>query len=311
MKIRKRTIEAFCLVCALSVLSGSCAVARSPVRIAVEENTVSVRSDERLLMLYRYDDVPFKPCVQKLWSPKGVNILRDAPADHLHHHALMFAVAVDGVNFWEEHGEPGRQIHRSFSDIRVDAEKENAIASFTEHIDWVNPRSKEVLLKEARTTKVCESDEHGCTMLAWRSKFEVPADKQSATLAGSRYFGLGMRFLKSMDTGGQFRNADGETGVEATNDKKARWCSYTAEADGKPVTIAIFDHPDNPRHPATWFTMEEPFAYLSATLNLYDEPLKLNSGQSLVLCYGAALWDGKVEADQIDKLSKAWSARPQ
>ncbi|MHC4656117.1 MAG: DUF6807 family protein, partial [Planctomycetota bacterium] len=63
--------------------------------------------------------VPFKPYVQQLFSPAGVNILRDAPADHLHHHALMFAVKVNGVNFWEETPTAGKQLHKFFTDVKT------------------------------------------------------------------------------------------------------------------------------------------------------------------------------------------------
>jgi hypothetical protein len=77
------------------------------------------------------------------------------------------------------------------------------------------------------------------------------------------------------------------------------------------VTVAMFDHPDNPRHPATWFTMAKPFAYLSATMRLHEEPLKIVGSQSLVLCYGVALWDGRPETAQIDDLYDLWVARSQ
>ena len=94
----------------------------------------------------------------------------------------------------------------------------------------------------------------GATLLTWQSEFEVPQGKDFATLTGSPYFGLGMRFIKSMDTDGRFYNADGKIAVEGTNGKQAIWCAYTAKADGKPVTVAMFSHPVNERHPATWFT---------------------------------------------------------
>ncbi len=71
-----------------------------------------------------------------------------------------------------------------------------------------------------------------------------------------------------MDRGGRFVNADGKSGVDGTNDARSAWCAYTAEADGKPVTAAMFDHPANLRHPATWYTMNKPFVYISGTLNL-------------------------------------------
>ena len=61
--------------------------AENPMRITTEENIISVYTGDSVLLRYHYRDVPFKPYVQQLFSPRGVNVLRDAPADHLHHHA--------------------------------------------------------------------------------------------------------------------------------------------------------------------------------------------------------------------------------
>ena len=292
-------------VCVMPVPKG--ALGQDGLRVITEANDISICVGKDVLMRYRYGDVPFKPYLQQLFTPAGVNVLRDAPADHLHHHALMFAVAVDGVNFWEEQQAPGRQEHKAFADTRVDRRDGMPVGVFTEQINWVNPRSKELLMKESRTVEVCRLAEPVVTILTWKGKFEVPAGKEFVTLTGSPYFGLGMRFLQSMDTGGQFRNAEGKTGVQETNDKQAVWCAYSAGADGKPVTIAMFDHPDNERHPATWFTMDEPFAYLSATLGLHKEQLKVTASKPLVVRYGVALWDGQVQPEQIDKLYKRWA----
>jgi len=87
---------------------------------------------------------------------------------------------------------------------------------------------------------------------------------------------------------------------------RADWCAYTAPVDNKPVTVAMFDHPENARHPASWFTMKTPFAYLSATLNLAKEPMTLTAGKPLRLRYGVALWDGKIEAGQIGRAYQTW-----
>ena len=43
----------------------------------------------------------------------------------------------------------------------------------------------------------------------------------------------------------------------------------------------MFDGPDNAR-PVRWFTMNNPFAYMSATLNLYKEPMTLEEIGSLL-----------------------------
>jgi len=289
------------------------AASANPMRIMIEQDTLSIHRGEQVLLRYRYDNVPFKPCVQELFSPGGINILRDSPADHVHHHALMYAVAVDGVNFWEEQQAPGRQEHRAFTDITVDRHGDIPWVGLTEQLAWVNPRGKELLLNEHRTIRLCQPDDPKVTLVTWGSRFDVPQGKKSATLAGSHYFGLGMRFLTSMDVGGKFRNADDRTGEVVRGDERlvrSDWCAYTASANGAPVTVAMFGHPDNLRHPTHWFTMTKPFAYLSATLNLHREPLKIVSGKPLVLRYGVALWDGSVEPDTIDHLYKRWAAWP-
>ena len=59
------------------------------------------------------------------------------------------------------------------------------------------------------------------------------------------------------------------------------------------------------------FTMTPPFAYLSATLNLWKEPLELKAGGKLKLSYAVAVWDGETAAEQVEKLYAWWSkAKP-
>jgi hypothetical protein len=289
-------------------------LAGQSIGVTAEDGNLVVRAGDRVLLRYRCEGVPYKPYVQQLFTPAGVNILRDAPADHLHHHALMFAVAVEGVNFWEEQQQPGRQRHLSFANYVKAGDANNPESAarlpdgqgFDEQLEWVNPRTDEILAKELRTIKVCQMKDQNSTVLNWAAKLSPPVGKDSITLTGSPYFGLGMRFLESMDTGGRFINAQGQTGVENTNDKRAKWCAYVAKADGKVVTVAMFDYPDNVRHPATWFTMAKPFAYMSATLALHKEPLRIKTGEPLVLMYGVALWDGQIAPEQIEEAYSHW-----
>ncbi len=295
---------------ALVLLMAGIAAAQEIPEIMAYPDAVSILVGDRQLLRYRYGDVAYKPYVDEFLTPGGINVLRDAPEDHKHHHGLMFAVKVDGVNFWEEHVAPGREQHRAFSSLEVDKRGDRYVATFTEHIDWVNPGSQEVLLKERRTIQVPQVKDLGVSLLVWQSRFELPPGKKSATLTGAHYHGLGVRFLESMDTGGRFRNADDKRGETVRGDERlapSTWCAFGAQADGKPVTVAMFGHPDNPRHPATWFTMAKPFAYMSATMKLHEEPLKILSGQPLVLRYGVALWDGPADNDQIEQIYQKWA----
>ncbi|KPK44227.1 MAG: hypothetical protein AMJ65_03605 [Phycisphaerae bacterium SG8_4] len=307
--MRTHRSVAFALLLVAIFAASSKSFADGPVRVTTEANVVSIHEGSSPLLRYAYRSVPYKPCVQQLFTPGGVNVLRDSPADHKHHHALMYAVSVDGLNFWEEQKQPGRQMHKVFSDVTVSTQNDVPHGGFTEQLDWVNPETDELLLNESRTIAVYGQDDSGATLLSWQSSFTVPGKKESATLSGSHYFGLGMRFVETMDAGPQIRNSSGRPGEIVRGSERlvrARWCALAANADGKPVTVAMFCHPDNLRHPTHWFTMTAPFAYLSATMNLHREPLKITSDEPLRLRYAVALWDGSVEDSQIDRLYRRW-----
>jgi hypothetical protein len=146
-------------------------------------------------------------------------------------------------------------------------------------------------------------------MLMWESRLAVPTGKETVTLTGSHYFGLGLRFIRAMDAKGAFRNAGDKPGSVFRGEERlvrSDWCAYTAQADGEDVTVAMFGHPDNPRHPTTWFTMAKPFAYLSATLGLHEKPLEIAEGRLLRLRYAVVLWDRRVEPEEIDRLYLQW-----
>jgi len=294
------------------VVGGASAGARAAaLRVVQDATTVSVFSGDRLLMEYRYTEVPFKPYVKQLCSPSGVNVLRDAPHDHLHHHALMFAVGVDGVDFWSETAACGKQVQMSLDGVKSSSRDGQAAAEFTQEIEWVKP-GKTQLLRERRTLELHQGGDPAASLLVWKSRLQPAQDKDSVSLGGSHYFGLGMRFAESMDKGGRFFNAAGKEGEIVRGDERlvpAKWCAYTASVGDKKVTVAIFDHPQNPRHPARMFTMAKPFAYLSATLNLWKEPLVIKAGQPLELRYGVAVCDGEVAAAQIERLYITYGSR--
>lgn len=290
------------------------------LHVAVDADSVSVRAGDNVLLQYRYGDVAFKPYVKELFTPSGLNVLLDSPSDHIHHHALMFAVAVDGVTYWAEYAgtppanveaRPGKQAHQRFSDVAVVEAHGLSWGRFGERLQWISPRDNKPALIERRAVAATRLSEPATTLLTWQCELAVPAGKDSVTLSGSHYYGLGLRFIRAMDATGEFRNADGKPGVIFRGEERlvrSNWCAYTAKAEGKDVTVVMFGHPDNARHPTTWFMMAKPFAYLSATQALHAEPLKVAAGKPLSLRYGVALWDGRVESAQIETLYKQWVA---
>jgi len=288
------------------------------VEVTEQSGIVQFLLDKRPVMVYRATGAPKKPYVLELRTPGGVNVLRDAPADHRHHHGLMLALGVDSVDFWSEQSNCGRQVQHDLqthctSQSTTDlAGKQTTRFQFTlqQRLAWLAPQGAEQLLVEQRQLTLTRSEDGNATLLCWQSLLEPGPDKQKAVLDGRHYFGLGMRFVASMDKDGVFFNAEGKDGEVVRGTEKltpVRWMAYTASVDGKPVTVAIFDHPQNPRHPAPMFTMTGGFAYMSATLNLWKEKLQIAAGKPLLLRYGVALWDAKTEPRQVEALYRQWT----
>jgi hypothetical protein len=215
----------------------------------------------------------------------------------------MFAVWADGVNFWEEKPDCGKEIHRQLTDMGA--------SGISEQLCWAAP-SGDILLNESRTLTAYNDPALGASLLTWKTCLTPATGKQEVKLSGTDYDGLGMRFPHSMDTTGDFLwsdTKDSEIKPKGTQRlTRSAWCAYRSAVDGKPVTVAIFDHPDNPRHPATMFTLlYKPFSYLSATLRLAKEPLLVTKDHPLALRYGVAVWDGNRSAAEVQKLYDQWS----
>lgn len=276
-----------------------CITQAQALEVVKDKATVKIGAPGKPCIEYRFANVPFKPYVSQLYTPAGVAVLRDSPFDHKHHHGLMFAIAADGADFWAELPKCGKQL-----DKQLDTGKD----SLAQKLDWTTPDGKQVLSEE-RTVTIQENKDLSATLLTWRSKLQTPAGMDEVKLTGSHYFGLGMRFVTSMDKVAAFINAAGHTGDVVRGTERlspAKWCACSAPAGDKMVTVAIFDHPSNLRHPARIFTMLEPFSYMSATLNLWKEPFMLKSGQPLDLKYGVAAWDGKIDKEQIENTYQQW-----
>ena len=283
-------------------------------QIVQDDRTVAVSSDGRPVLRYLFAPAQFKPYVDELYSPAGAQVLRDAPADHKHHHGLMFAVNVEGVEFWGREDEKcGKQISRGVEGVKAASVDGRGESRFTQRLDWVAPDGR-VLVRECRTVCVHSRRDLGATVVSWHSRLEPADGRDSVELSGRNYLGLGVRFVQSMDANGTLVVPGG---VAPETDKAGHelydvpWIAYVASADDKPVTVALFDSPSNPRYPARMFTMNRPFAYLSATLGLEKVRLPLLAGKPLDLRYGVAVLDGPAEAHRIESLYKQWTALPQ
>lgn len=286
---------------------GAAVAEDAPLRISVEKGAARVLAGDDTLMRYAFEPERFKPCVDVFVTPGGVNVLRDSPHDHVHHHALMFAIKVNGVNFWEERETSGRQAHVRFSPAEVD--RDGARARLAETLRWLDADGA-ALAHEERVVELYAPEPGRPSLLSWTTTLRPDGALDRVELGGNHYHGLGMRFLVSMDHTDTFRFAADAQDAEQVRGseylRRASWCAFTADADGKQATVAMFDHPSSTRFPALWFTMHTPFNYLSATRNLWREPLEATAQKPAVWRHGVALWDGEADDAAVEAAYQTW-----
>lgn len=274
----------------------------------------------RKLLTYAFATNQFKPYVRELFSPAGDNVLRDAPLDHLHHHGLMYAVRVNGVNFWEERDQPGYQRH---IELLTHGTGRSAgglpQASFSELIHWV-PEADRALanttpaafLVERRTLTLTVDEAHDEVALAWHAEFEVGARTNRVTLHGSDYNGLGLRLPSAWDHFAHHENSEntpypagGKPGAVP-----ARWGAVSRAVEGRAMHVSLFARPHGQAGVSHFFAMTEPFTYLAATQGLDKAPLHYRAGDRFAVDYLVLVHSVARTAAQIEARYQAWTRDP-
>jgi len=335
------------------------AAANPPISIdsKADRGELEVRFKGRLLV-YAFATNQFKPYLRELYTLRGENVLRDAPPDHLHHHGLMYAVYVNGINFWEERSTSGYEVHDTLSrpSAMIDA-KGMPVASFTEFIHWLAPTNRAsalllnrgspaislspsegeragergpslpggsgpqsasecrgvlsqdaALLVEQRTLTVTVDEKQQEVALRWDSQFQVGPNAGKVTLHGSNYDGLGLRLPESFNHVARFQNSADQpyTGNNTQNVIPAQWTSVSGVMDGREVMLVMFGRPDNARGDGFFFTMLDPFAYLSATQGLDKKPLEYSAGDKFSLNYLLTVYSENKSPEFIRQRCALW-----
>lgn len=203
-------------------------------------------------------------------GPGGVNMTRSWPIrndvagedkDHPHHRSLWFSHgAVNGIDFWGEASKSGRIQHDQFVELK--SGKDEGVIRST--CNWVAPDGR-VVCTDERTFRVYNRPKNE-RLFDFEVTVKAPPDRDvlfGDTKEGTMAMRVNEQLRVSHGRGkpgtghivmstGVRDDAPPAKGETMTWGKRAEWCDYWGQIDGKTVGVAIFDHPSNPVHPTPW-----------------------------------------------------------
>lgn len=289
------------------------------VKFKPAQGELEVQFKGQRLLLYSFGGRQAKSYVRELYDLRGENVLRDAPPDHPQHHGLMYGVSVNGINFWDEKHAPGieRTVEMPYYVVGLN-EMGLPKAQFTVLIHWLPPAKKaakdtvtHALLIEQRSLTVTVDERTREVALAWESEFEVGPKTLKAKLSGAPDNGLGLRLPDAFAHVARFQNSAGRPYAAANTQDviPAQWTSVSGALGGHEVMLALFGDTHNPHGNTQFFTMREPYAYLSATQGLDKAPLEYSAGDKFKLSYLLTVYTENQPRDVIQQRYERWQAQ--
>ncbi|WP_414660582.1 DUF6807 domain-containing protein [Horticoccus sp. 23ND18S-11] len=258
----------------LSVLASAISVAVAApaphVTLKKLDDRVRVEVGGQLFTEYVFKGAS-RPYCYPILAADGTSLVRDFPmketageeTDHKHHRALMFAHSnVNAVDFWNE-GTSGTKfpkgdtVHDGFVETTS-----GAVGVLRVRNRWVAPDGRLMATDETTLRFRGEGDarmlDYDVTIQARPDAPLVMGDNKDGTMAIriAQWMTMPHKYLKQDVPGaGHIVTARGDRDAAAWG-TRAEWCDYFAARNGKTYGIAIFDHPQNVRHPTWWMARD-------------------------------------------------------
>ncbi len=301
---------------------------RGGVRINDVDRKLRVEINGKLFTEYNFQDVP-KPFFYPVIGPTGVPVIRHWPMnpdldegddrlDHPHQKSLWFTHGqVNGQDFWGESSDSGKIVHDKFLEVSS-GRKVGVIKSKNK---WV-AKNGEVVCTDTRTHRFYPptADNDGQIM-----DFDVTihASEGKVVLGDTKEGSMAIRLAPTMRERGDVAQGHivnseghrGETGEDGAWGKRAKWCDCYGLVKGEVVGVAIFDHPQNPKHP-TWWHVRGYGLFAANPFGVHDFEKKpegtgnitIPAGESLTFKYRFLFHKGNAEQGRVERHYRQYAA---
>lgn len=292
----------------------SAAEGTEPVSFTRTGDLIQVTIGGKPFTAYKFTPAISKPFLEALRTPGGIAVTRDFPYgntmpaggpndDHPHQRPLYFAHGdVNGADFWGEEAfrnlyhfngpHPfGRMMLRKVEEMKGGPTSGTIRASFdmlNQHQAYIGTETQQFTFSGTKALRIIDCEfviiaNHGPITLG---------DTKEGTFAIRRSPQLNVPPGMMIDSKGR-RNEAGIWG------KRANWVDADGVIDGHHVGIAVFDNPQNFRHPTYWMARDygllaaNPFGLAEFTHNPKDSgSYTIPDGESMTFRYRVLIHEG-------------------
>ena len=311
----------------IASLVASCALPPvSRVKLTPLADRVRVEIGGQLFTEYVFGDGATRPYCYPVVAADGTPLTRNFPmqqtpgedTDHPWHRSLWFAHSmVNGVDFWNEgSGDAGRSPKdkgKTVHDALLETTS-GATGILRARNRWVAPDGRLICTDERtlrfHATPAGRFIDYEVTLHALPDAPLLLGDNKDGTMALrlAQWMTMPHKYQgRSLPGSGQIVTSTGFRDAAAWG-KRADWCDYSAPHNGKIYGVAVFDQPQNLRHPTWWMARDyglfgaNPFGQHDYE-NLKDQPHAgdhtIPAGGSLTLRYRFFFHEGDETAAQV------------
>jgi hypothetical protein len=248
------------MLAALCIGTGCVGLRREGVVVRPAGDRVRIEIQGELFSEYWYEGVS-RPFLYPVLGPEGIRMTRHWPIeekagedrDHPHHKSLWYAHgAVNGHDFWSESPNAGRTVHLEFLELSSGRE-----AGVIRSRNRLIAKDGTVIATDERTLRIHNRTGHRL----FDFEVTIQATHGELTFGDTKEGTMAVRLAETMrltpnqtnrgQPGGHIVTSAGVRDQQ-TWGTRAAWVDYHGPVEGETVGMAIFDHPENPRHPTWW-----------------------------------------------------------
>lgn len=320
----------------------------SPYMIEIASDTkareVKVTVGGKQFTSYCYWENLKKPVFYPLVTDDGRTVNRGYPVkmvpgervDHPHQISYWFNYGdVNGDDYWGHSdssragGAFGTIVHRSVNAI-VSGEKKGYIDVT---MDWIGSKGTKVLEEKDRVFFRA-----GPGLRIIDRVINLTAQKEKVVFGDTKEGMLGLRVTRTLEepsteplrfvdargeitevpsldntgVGGEYLSSEGRVGEKEVWGTRSKWCILRGKVQEKPVTIAIFDHPDNVGYPTYWHARgyglfaANPLGWKTFTNGKEVLNFTLQPGESTTFRYRMLIASRRLEKEEAEQLYQGW-----